>query len=66
MKVTLDIEISDFQEKALSSMLLQGEAVTDAFLRGFCENAVEQALRNLCDMFLRESVIMTAFKEEKE
>ncbi len=66
MKVTLDFEITKFEEKALSSMLLHGEAVTETFLTGFCRNAVSQALRDLCEMFLRESVITPVFEEGKE
>ncbi len=66
MKVTLDLEITEFQENALSRLLLQGQAVTEEFLRGFCKDTVAQALKELCDMYLYDSVTTQFFEEMKE
>ncbi len=66
MKVILDLKLTEFEEKALSHLLLQGQAVTEDFLQGFCEDSVAKALKELCDMFLYDSVTTQFFEEMKE
>ncbi len=66
MKVTLDFEITKVEEDALSSVLLQGKPVTEYFLRDFCKNAIAQAMADVREIFLYDSVITPVFEEENE
>ncbi len=66
MKVTLDFEITKVEEDALSSVLFQGKPLTEHFLRDFCRDAITQAVVEVREIFLYDSVITPVFEEENE